>query len=780
MSTPPHRFPWLPVLYLLFGVSWIFASDSVIGWLFGGSAHLLLVASTIKGFAFIALTALILGLWWRAEHRRTTGLLQGAEARAGFATERLAWMARHANDVILLLDDHGRILDCNDRAESTYGYAREELLQLDVFALRVPGAPEDARRIFRTVLERGSRVFSTHHARRDGSAFPVQVSSNRVEFEGRVYVQSIVRDQSELVAARRRIERQRDLYDLLSRCNHVAARLRDRQSLFDDIVRLAVEHGRFLFACIVETRADGTVVRVSNFGDDGGYLEPVHLQTHPEDPTGQGPAGQCVREGVTVVCNRFLEDPRTRPWHELGHAVGVQGVATVPIRLRGAVIGALIVHSGEPDFFEPDIVQTLEEITGEIQFGLEALETRKELEESRNLLQSVIDASATPVYAFDREGRALLLNEACTRVFGGTRGELLGRTRDTWMSPGEAAAKRAADQAVFASGEPLVTEESVGSGAAQRAFLTIKYPLRDLTGAIYAVGGVSTDITDLRRAQRNVMEANARLEETVGLRTRELVAARDRAEMADRSKTAFLSTVSHELRTPLNSIIGFTDVVLQELSGPLNEEQKRQLGIVQESSRMLLGLINEILDLSRIEAGRLQLDFESFDLSELLRKRVEAFASIAEQKRIALECRVDDTVGIIFSDPKRVAQIVTNLLSNATKFTVAGSVALHARRVHDNVEIDVRDTGPGICSDDLALLFRPFMQVGEAQRSHREGTGLGLVISRHLAHALGGDIGVSSVVGQGTVFTITLPVRSSPQPDDLGDTGLFHKLVTPA
>jgi Signal transduction histidine kinase len=276
------------------------------------------------------------------------------------------------------------------------------------------------------------------------------------------------------------------------------------------------------------------------------------------------------------------------------------------------------------------------------------------------------------------------------------------------------------------------------------------------------------------------MEANARLEETVGLRTRELVAARDRAEMADRSKTAFLSTVSHELRTPLNSIIGFTDVVLQELSGPLNEEQKRQLGIVQESSRMLLGLINEILDLSRIEAGRLQLDFESFDLSELLRKRVEAFASIAEQKRIALECRVDDTVGIIFSDPKRVAQIVTNLLSNATKFTVAGSVALHARRVHDNVEIDVRDTGPGICSDDLALLFRPFMQVGEAQRSHREGTGLGLVISRHLAHALGGDIGVSSVVGQGTVFTITLPVRSSPQPDDLGDTGLFHKLVTPA
>ncbi|HEX5648034.1 MAG TPA: ATP-binding protein, partial [Steroidobacteraceae bacterium] len=629
---------------------------------------------------------------------------------------------------------------------------------------------------FREVLARGALVFQTEHRTRDGRILPVEVSSKSVEFQGRTYVQSIVRDQSELVAARRRIERQRDLYDMLSRCNHAIARMLDRASLYQAITRVAVEHGHFLFAWIAGTQPDGSIVREAAFGEDGGYLEHLQVNSRSDDPHGQGPVGRTLREGITVLANRFLDDPSTRPWHALADRAGVRSSAAVALRMRGRVIGALMVYAAEPDFFDADIVRTLEEVAAEIGFGLETLEVRKELDESRNLLQTVIDASATPVYAFDREGRALLMNEAGAQVMGLPRRSILGHTRALRWTPDQAASHGASDQRIFDTGETLYVEESIGDGDDERTFLSVKFPLRDLEGRVYAVGGVSTEITELRRAQRAVVEANARLEHTVVERTQELVEARDRAEQADRAKTAFLSTVSHELRTPLNSIIGFTEIVLRELSGPLNEEQRRQLTIVQDSSRLLLDLINEILDLSRIEAGRMQFSLEPFDLAEVLQRGVDSVTSQADAKGLHLHCRIAPGVGPMTSDSKRVTQIVANLLSNAVKFTEQGSITLSAERAGEWVRVEVKDTGPGIAAADMPHLFKPFVQLGDAQRNHREGTGLGLAISRHLARALGGDIDVASEAGRGSTFTVKLPVYAAPAVEPSLETGLFRRV----
>lgn len=776
---PPRRIPWVPILYLVFGIMWILASDSVVGWMFGSSPRMLVLVSTVKGFAFVALTALILVAWWRSEQKRTAALLQVAEARADLATERMAWLSRHANDIILLLDESGQILDCNERAERAYGYPRDELLGRAVFTLRPVDDNEQqlAQEHYRSVLDRGSLVFNSTHRRKDGTTFPVEVSSTRIQFRGTTYVASIVRDQTELVAARRRIERQRDLYDMLSRCNHIVARLQDRKAILDGVTRLAVENGRFLFAWIAEPGPGGSVIKSSVFGHDDGYVDQIAVSARSDVPSGQGPTGRSLRDGETVVVNRFLDDAMTKPWQGFARTLGIHASASVPIRMRGKVIAALMVYASEADFFDADIVATLQEIAAEIQFGFEALEIRKELEESRNLLQSVIDASAAPVYAYDRDGRCLLMNEACAQILGCKREAAIGRTRDAYMSSADVARNRANDKAALETGAPVMREETVGEGPEQRTFLSVKYPLRDLRGEIYGVGAVSTEITELRRAQQAVIAANQGLEETVALRTQQLVAARDRAEQADRAKTAFLSTVSHELRTPLNSMIGFTDIVLHELAGPLNDEQKRQLAIVQESSRMLLRLINEMLDLSRIEAGRLQLTLAPFDLAELLRKRVDAFASLTAEKTIALECEVDPQLTEMTSDAQRVAQIVTNLLSNATKFTSRGRIALRGRRDGALATIEVEDTGPGIARDDLALLFKPFVQVGEAQRTHREGTGLGLVISRHLARALGGDITVESEPGKGTCFRVTLPLQAPRRAAEPGDPSLVRGLA---
>ena len=332
------------------------------------------------------------------------------------------------------------------------------------------------------------------------------------------------------------------------------------------------------------------------------------------------------------------------------------------------------------------------------------------------------------------------------------------------------------DRQVVEAGHPMSFEERRQGEDGERVFLSMKFPLRTAEGSIYAVGGVSTEITELRRAQETATSANARLEELVQLRTQELMTSRDRAQQADRAKTVFLSTVSHELRTPLNSIIGFTDIVVQELAGPLNPEQRHQLSIVQESAHILLELINEILDISRIEAGRLHLSPQEFDLADLLQRRCDAMASTATRKGLKLEARIASSVGQVTSDPMRVAQIVSNLLSNAIKFTDGGSVVLEASGDDEKVTIVVQDTGPGIAAEDIARLFHPFVQVGGSGTQNREGTGLGLVISQYLAVCHGrGDLGAKHARRRLAVRAgSAAPIAGT---GDVTNTGIYRKLL---
>jgi signal transduction histidine kinase len=253
--------------------------------------------------------------------------------------------------------------------------------------------------------------------------------------------------------------------------------------------------------------------------------------------------------------------------------------------------------------------------------------------------------------------------------------------------------------------------------------------------------------------------ADDHLEERVAERTVELEQAKNAAEHSDRVKSAFLSSMSHELRTPLNAIVGFTDVLLQGLSGPLNEAQQRQLQIVRDSSAHLRALIEDVLDISRIEAGQVGLEFTAVDLHGLVHRRIEAFRPEYARKGIALRLEVEEALPVVRSDSKRTAQVVNHLLSNALKFTDSGSVTVRLRSLPDRLELLVVDTGIGISPDAQAQLFNPFTQVARPGGRMREGAGLGLAISRNLARALGGDITLASEVGCGSRFTFWLPLQ---------------------
>jgi len=278
------------------------------------------------------------------------------------------------------------------------------------------------------------------------------------------------------------------------------------------------------------------------------------------------------------------------------------------------------------------------------------------------------------------------------------------------------------------------------------------------------------DITERKQAEEALRELNVNLERHVAERTVELAVERDRAEAADRLKSAFLATMSHELRTPLNSIIGFTGIILQELAGPLNPEQHKQLEMVRDSARHLLSLINDVLDISKIEAGQLEVHRETFNLRASIGKVVGIVKPLAEKKGLALKVEIAPNIGVSLSDPRRVEQVLLNLLNNAIKFTEQGTVTLEAKIVpatsdsaHSDLQISVADTGIGIKAKDMNNLFLPFRQIDTGLARQHEGTGLGLAICRRLAELLGGEIHAASEWGRGSVFTLTLPMEGLEQ-----------------
>lgn len=279
---------------------------------------------------------------------------------------------------------------------------------------------------------------------------------------------------------------------------------------------------------------------------------------------------------------------------------------------------------------------------------------------------------------------------------------------------------------------------------------------------------LSTLIGARNRVEDKLRQYQVDLESLVDERTatlrkalQELTVAKERAEEADRMKSAFLATMSHELRTPLNSIIGFTGLLLQRMAGPVNEEQEKQLTMVKNSANHLLELICDVLDITQIEAGQFRLDREEFSLPDAIMKVVRGVAPQAEKKGVALKVEISSEVGTVAADPRRVEQILVNLLRNAVKFTENGEISIVCRVEGEQYLTTVRDTGIGIGKEDLEKLFTPFRQVDSGLSRKYEGTGLGLFICKRLIDLIGGTIRAESRVGEGSVFTFSLPIERS-------------------
>ena len=382
-------------------------------------------------------------------------------------------------------------------------------------------------------------------------------------------------------------------------------------------------------------------------------------------------------------------------------------------------------------------------------------ESHEDVRRSEERLRLALEATADGLWEIDLEHGTFYFSPTYYTMLGYEPGDFPAGT-NAWedlLHPDDCEGAVAELGRIYGGLSPFTVEFRMRAKDGQWRWILSRGSIvkRDSDGAPARILGTHVDVTALKATEEELERHRLHLEDLVQERTRDLQAA-------NRAKSEFLASMSHELRTPLNSIIGFSGVLLQGLAGEVNEEQQRQIGMIQRSGRHLLALINDVLDLSKIEAGRSKLDLRSYVLQDILDGVVDSLRPLADGKDLDLVLSVTTRPIEMVSDQIKLTQVLLNLIGNALKFTDAGGVTVRAAGLADGmVRMEVEDTGPGIAADEIERIFEPFSQGVANDGMKPPGTGLGLSLSREYVDMLGGVIGVESRPGGGALFTVTIP-----------------------
>lgn len=600
--------------------------------------------------------------------------------------------------IVYCYDANGRFLRWNKNFELISGYSGEQIAlmhPLDFFASEEKPLLEGK---IAEVFGKGASSVEAQFMAKDGSVTPYFFTGRRVELDGIACLVGVGIDISERRLAAESERKYREL----------------------------VEHANSI---ILRWNAAGNITFLNEFGQRFfGYPAQEIIGRHVigtiVPPTESG--GRDLRELMAEICAapETFEQNVNENMRRSGERAWIAWTNRIVRDGNGEVIEFLSIGT--------DITE------------------RRRAEEARRASETryrkLFDCAPDGIVIADAESRYLDVNASICRMLGYSRDELIGLSAADIVVPAEFALIEPTLRAITANTDHQREwrfRRKDGSTFDAEVIATMM-PDGNLLGMI-------RDITDRKQAEAE--------------RDR-----RHRAEAADHIKSAFLATMSHELRTPLNSIIGFTGIMLQGLTGPLNAEQNKQLDMVRTSARHLLALVNDVLDISKIEAGQLEVAREPFDVRQSLTKVLELVTAQVAAKGLGLRVQIAPGLGEAVNDRRRFEQILLNLLSNAIKFTEHGEVALEAEAVDDfgavgatsgqsAIHVRICDTGIGIKRDDLQLLFQPFRQIDSGLSRQHDGTGLGLAICKRLATLMGGVISASSEWGNGSAFSITLPLR---------------------
>jgi signal transduction histidine kinase len=593
------------------------------------------------------------------------------------------------------------------------------------------------------------------------------------------------------------VERTRELSEALERQTATSDVLRvisssptDLQPVFDTIVRNAVRLCDAAFGGLC--RFDGELITLEAHTDVPlEELEFLRQRVFPLRPARDSSTGRAVLDRAPVHIHDIRTDPEYRtPTQALAR---YRTTLAVPMLREGVPIGVISLWRTEVQPFSKRQIETVKTFADQAVIAVENIRLFQELQVRTRDLEQLYGLSTSIQEAMSLQDRLNLILRATHEVLGLDRAIIwLPTPDDAFFQPAafigwnldetERAIRIPIDGAVPALTKPYREQtellfdgvstipeefrirEPYVSSAFLRSRNFVALPL------VSRGRSVGVFVADNRESQRpltpsleilRTFAANAAIAIENARLFGEVEEKNSQLETANRHKSEFLANMSHELRTPLNAVIGFSEVLLEKMFGELNEKQEEYLHDILTSARHLLSLINDILDLSKIEAGRMELFLSTFDLPGLLENALVMIRERATRHGIALALEVDERVGDLTADEKKVKQIVFNLLSNAVKFTPdGGRVTVKAALAEPEVvEIAVTDTGIGIAPEDQAQLFEEFRQVGTDYARKREGTGLGLALCKKFVELHGGRIRIQSALGEGSTFAFSLPLK---------------------
>ena len=435
------------------------------------------------------------------------------------------------------------------------------------------------------------------------------------------------------------------------------------------------------------------------------------------------------------------KDPRFR--HGFMAKEGLVSAAWVPITSKSRAIGKsrflgmIMVGSPRLHRFSEDEIDLLTAFGAQLGAALDNLNLYEEVKGGKAYIENLVESAGDAIVSTDLAHRILSWNSGAAAVFGYGKEEAIGRSLAFLLPPGRAAELDAIRDQVLQSGviRNLEAPRKKKDGELIEVSLSVS-PIHDTAGAVSGFLHLAKDITEKKRYEERLKEL-------------------------DTMKSDFVSSVSHELRTPLTAIKGSVDNMLDGLTGALNEKQIRYLGRIKSNTDRLSRLINDLLDLSRIEAGRIELKPARLEVAALARDITETLRPLATEKMIELEIAPVKGPVAAWADRDKITQVIMNLIGNALKFTPSrGKITVAVERNADSwVQVSIADTGPGIPRSEAEKIFDKFYQVATAERQKTRGTGLGLSISKSLVEMHGGKIWMDSEVGRGSTFSFTLPAE---------------------